>query len=171
MPDAVANPQSDLGALPEWNLDDLYSGPDCAELRQDLDAAAGNAKAFNERYQGKVGALSGDELGEAVAAFEAQHDGIGRISSYAQLLHAGHVGDPAISRFFQDTNERVTDITAELIFFTLALNRIDDEGLQERLALEQQESRQQRFRAVANCPDSGNVPDHAGVVGREFNGI
>ena len=132
MPDAIADPQTDLGELPEWNLDDLYSGPECAELRQDLDAAQHAAKAFNERYQGKVGELSGDELGQAIVEFEAQQERLGRVSSYAQLLHAGHVSDPAVSRFFQDTNERVTDITAQLIFFTLAINRIDDatiEGL------------------------------------------
>ena len=130
MPDAIADPQTDLGELPEWNLDDLYSGPECAELRQDLDAAQHAAKAFNERYQGKVGELSGDDLGEAVAEFEAQQERLGRVSSYAQLLHAGNVSDPLVSRFFQDTNERVTDITAQLIFFTLAINRIDDDAIE-----------------------------------------
>ncbi|MCH8182978.1 MAG: M3 family oligoendopeptidase [Proteobacteria bacterium] len=136
MPDAIADPppdsRSDLGELPEWNLDDLYSGPDCAELRRDLETAGRAAEVFNQRYQGKVADLSGDELGEAVAEFDAQQDRLGRISSYAQLLHAGHVNDPSVGRFYQDTNERVTDITAELIFFTLEIIRIGD-GAMEKL--------------------------------------
>ncbi len=130
----VTVPQNDLGELPEWNLDDLYSGPDCAELRRDLEAADRAAQAFNQHYQGKVGDLSGDELGEAVAEFDAQQDRLGRISSYAQLLHAGHVDDPSVSRFYQDTSERVTDITAELIFFTLEINRIGDGAMEKLLA-------------------------------------
>mgnify|MGYP006423516543 CR=1 FL=1 len=29
----------DLGTLPRWDLDDLYSGPEAAELATDLDRA------------------------------------------------------------------------------------------------------------------------------------
>ena len=32
-------PAGPLGELPEWNLDDLYPGPDAPALREDLDAA------------------------------------------------------------------------------------------------------------------------------------
>lgn len=138
MPDAIAPPGADLptdpGQLPEWDLNDLYSGPDSAELRQDIKAGQGAARAFNERYQGKVGALSGDELGEAVAEFDAQQDRLGRISSYAQLLHAGNVNDPEVSRFYQDTSEQLTDITADLIFFSLEINRIEDAAMETLLS-------------------------------------
>ncbi len=129
MPDAATDAQSDLGALPEWDLNDLYPGPDSPELQKDLDEAAQEARAFNERYKGKVSGLTGDALGDAIVEYEAQHDALGRIASFAQLLHAGSVSDPEVSRFFQNTTERVTDITADLLFFTLEINRIDDEAL------------------------------------------
>ncbi len=129
MPDAATDARSELGALPEWNLNDLYPGPDSPELQKDLDKAAQEARAFNERYKGKVSGLTGDALGDAIVEYEAQHDGLGRIASFAQLLHAGSVSDPEVSRFFQNTTERVTDITADLLFFTLEINRIDDDAL------------------------------------------
>ena len=48
-------------ALPEWNLDHLYSGPDAPELKADLDAAHAGAVAFRESYAGKLTGLDGAE--------------------------------------------------------------------------------------------------------------
>ncbi len=59
---------------------------------------------------------------------------LGRVMSYAQLLFAGDSTDPAIGRFYQSMNERVTAISSDLIFFTLEMNRLDDAALDEKLA-------------------------------------
>jgi hypothetical protein len=44
-----------LGALPEWDLDDLYPGRDSADLAGDLDRVGADAAAFRKRYHDKVG--------------------------------------------------------------------------------------------------------------------
>ena len=49
---------NEFGALPEWNLDDLYPGPDSAELKRDLEWAKAEAKAFEADYKGKLEALA-----------------------------------------------------------------------------------------------------------------
>src|SRR5437762_6806704 len=49
--------------------------------------------------------------------------------SYAELMHAGNVADPEIARFFQTMHERITDISGELLFFTLEINRLEDRDL------------------------------------------
>jgi oligoendopeptidase F len=77
--------------------------------------------------------LDGNALGAAVARFERLQDDLGRISSYAQLLYAGDMSNPEITRFYQTIQERLTDISSELLFFTLELNRIDDDALAEKL--------------------------------------
>ena len=59
---------------------------------------------------------------------------LGRVASYAQLLFAGNSTDPAIGRFYQTVNERVTAISSDLIFFTLELNRLDDAVLEAKFA-------------------------------------
>jgi hypothetical protein len=51
---------SDLGAMPVWNLGDLYPSPTSAEFRRDLDRAAVDAKRIAETYNGKLGTLGKD---------------------------------------------------------------------------------------------------------------
>ena len=56
-----------------------------------------------------------------------------RVGSYAQLVYAGNMSDPENGRFYQTIQERITDISAETIFFTLEINRIDDKALEKKL--------------------------------------
>ena len=123
-----------LGALPEWDLSDLYPGRDSAELKRDIAAAAAAAKDFRARFEGKLAGLPGAELGAAIAAFEATQESLGRVMSYASLVHAGNMADPEIGRFYQTMHERVNDISTDLLFFTLEINRIEDAALEPKLA-------------------------------------
>ena len=122
--------ETDLGPLPQWDLSDLYPATDSAELAADLERAGAEAKAFNTRYAGNIVALGGAELGEGVVAYEALQGILGRILSYAQLVYSRAMDDVAVARFFQTTQQRVNEITTELGFFTLELNRLDDEALE-----------------------------------------
>src|SRR5690242_2129391 len=90
-----------LGPLPEWDLADLYPGRDSPELRHDLEALAADSVSFRKRYEGHLAALPGGGLGAAVAEYERLQEIAGRIMSYADLLRAGNVADPAIAQFFQ----------------------------------------------------------------------
>ena len=123
---AAAPAHADLGVLPEWDLKDLYPGRESPALEADLKKAAADAKAFRLRFQGKLASIDGAALGQAVASYESIQEVLGRIMSYAQLVHAGNMTDPEIGRFYQTMQERVTDISTELLFFTLELNRLDD---------------------------------------------
>jgi len=120
--------------LPTWTLADLYPGSDSPQLETDLGRAAADAKAFAASHAGKLASLSGAELAAAIAEYERIEETLGRVMSYAQLLFAGDSTDPAIGRFAQSMNERVTTISSDLIFFTLELNRLDDTTLDARLA-------------------------------------
>ena len=123
------------GGLPVWDLGDLYPGPDSPELARDLAASAAAAAAFAERYQGRLAELDGAELAQAIALYERIAETLGRLSSYAELRHAAEMSDPAISRQAQDMREKVTDISARTLFFTLELNRLEDERLATLLAV------------------------------------
>src|SRR5436305_15262050 len=89
-----------LAALPEWDLSDLYPGRDSPELQRDLAELAAKAKAFRGRCAGHLAGLSGAVLGAAIAEYEKLQEIIGRIISYAELLRAGNVADPAIAPLF-----------------------------------------------------------------------
>jgi oligoendopeptidase F len=120
-----------LGPLPVWRLDDLYKARDAAELKRDLDWAAGEAKAFRADYAGKVAGLGGAALGGAVARYEKLDETLSRIMSFASLTYAGNVSDPAIGRFFQSMQEKANEVSSELIFFTLEITKLDDAKLEE----------------------------------------
>jgi oligoendopeptidase F len=116
--------------LPEWNLADLYSGVDAPELKRDLARAADDSEAFERRWKGKLaqeagkGAAGG--LGEALRQYEQLEELMGRIGSFAGLLYAGDTSDPVRAKFYGDVQEKLTDASAHLLFFTLELNQVDD---------------------------------------------
>ena len=45
---------SKLGALPEWNLNDLYPGMESPELKWDLENTENQCAAFEEAFKGKL---------------------------------------------------------------------------------------------------------------------
>jgi oligoendopeptidase F len=130
---ATATKTGELGALPEWDLSDLYPGRDSLALKRDLDAAAAEAIAFAERYRGRLASLSGEALADAIKAYERLRETLDRVISYASLVYAGDMSDSEIGRFFQMMQERVTDIGSTLLFFTLELNKLEDADLAAKL--------------------------------------
>jgi oligoendopeptidase F len=121
------------GALPEWDLSDLYPAPESPAIEADLTLAAREAEAFAARYRGDLARLSGDALAEAIAAYEAIEERLGRLMAYAQLYFAALSTDPERGRFYQRISERVTAISSNLLFFTLELNGLSDETLEAAL--------------------------------------
>jgi oligoendopeptidase F len=124
----------DLGRLPAWDLSDLYPGPDSDALARDLDRMEGQAKDFRDRFVGRLAALDGRALGQAVAEYERMDEVLSRIMSYAYLVYATNMSDSGTSKFFQGMQERVNGISTHLLFFTLELNRLSDEELEAGLA-------------------------------------
>jgi oligoendopeptidase F len=128
-----------LGALPEWNLGDLYSGLDDPAIKRDLDRADAECAAFEEAFKGKLAAMAGGTgagaaLAAAVRRYEAIDDLMGRLGSYAGLVHASNTVDPARTKFYGDVQERMTAASTHLLFFTLELNRVDDRLLESAMA-------------------------------------
>jgi oligoendopeptidase F len=121
-----------LGALPEWNLADLYSAPNGADIASDFAAAEKDIAAF-EAHRGKVADLDGAAFGAAIKQYEWISEILGKIGSYAQLHQSGDVSDPVRGRFYQDTVEKLTDLGARLLFFTLEINRLDDATLAAKM--------------------------------------
>ncbi len=124
----------DLGALPEWDLSDLYPGPDSPELARDLEDATARARAFAEAYEGRLAGLDGEALAAAIAEYEAIERTLGRIMTFAGLRYYQNTADPARAKFLGDMQDRLTTLTQPLVFFSLELNRIEEPELEARLA-------------------------------------
>ena len=135
----AASAKTGRGALPEWNLGDLYSGLGDPAVKRDLDRADAECVAFEQAFKGKLAdlarsATAGAALADAVRRYEAIDDLMGRLASYAGLVHAGNTVDPVITKFYGDVQERLTAASTHLLFFTLELNRIDDALIEAAMA-------------------------------------
>ena len=121
----------DLGHLPEWDLSDLYSGLDAPEFSADMTRAEEECRRFSEAYAGRIAEIAGGpdasaRLAEAVRTYEGIEDLLGKLMSYAGLVYSGDTTDEARAKFYGDTRERLTNASADLLFFALELNRVED---------------------------------------------
>jgi oligoendopeptidase F len=124
----LASKTPDLGPMPVWDLSDLYSAPDAPELARDLVSAERAAQAIKEQCQGKLAEIAkdGDKLGTVIKSYEDLSDLMGKLASYAGLFYYANQADSERAKFYGDTNEALTRIGTDLIFFELELNQIDE---------------------------------------------
>ena len=133
--DANAGSGSDeLGNLPEWNLDDLYAGEDAPELARDLDWLEGECSGFAADYEGKLADLDAAGLLDCVLRNEKINAIAGRIMSYAGLRYYQLTTDADRAKFMSDCQEKITIFTTPLVFFTLEINRIEDDQMEAHFA-------------------------------------
>ena len=129
----VAAAKADAGALPGWDLSDLYPGPRSDEVRHDLERAAAAAEALHEEFAGRIGDLDGETLADLIARYEAIKETLERLTSYAYLVYCTAMDDAETAQFFQTVREETTATESRLLFLTLELNRIEDDALADKL--------------------------------------
>ena len=129
----AAAAKADAGALPGWDLSDLYPGPRSDEVRRDLEQAAAAAEALHEEFAGRVGDLDGEILADLIARYEAIKETLERLTSYAYLVYCTAMDDAETAQFFQTVREETTATESRLLFLTLELNRIEDDALADKL--------------------------------------
>ena len=119
---------------PVWDLSDLYPGTSHPQLAKDLKTCLSLARTFQKQYQGKVVGMSGADLAAAISKYEILSDKLGRLCSYAGLLHAADTADAKISQFYQNIHEQDVVISGLTLFFTLEINAIGDAELKKKLS-------------------------------------
>ena len=126
--------RADDGALPGWDLSDLYPAPDSDALKRDLAQAADAASALHDEFAGRIAELDGAALGDLIARYEAIQEILGRLTSYAYLVYCTAMDDAETAQFFQTVREETTTTESQLLFLTLELNRVEDDALADKLA-------------------------------------
>ncbi|PID37255.1 MAG: oligoendopeptidase F [Rhodobacterales bacterium] len=121
---------SDLGALPDWDLSDLYASAEAPEVGADMAKLEAACTAFAERYEGQLAELDGAALAACIREYEAIETLGGRLMSFAGLRYYQNTTDAARAQFLQNLQERITDFTNALVFFSLEFNRLDEAHLQ-----------------------------------------
>ncbi|MEO3415267.1 M3 family oligoendopeptidase [Roseovarius sp. CAU 1744] len=119
----------DLGELPEWDLSDLYASADAPELQRDLEWLEKACADFAADYEGKLDTLDAAGLLDCIHRDEKISNIAGRIMSFAGLRYHQLTTDGGRTKFLSDCQEKITNFTTPLVFFTLELNRLDEEKL------------------------------------------
>ncbi len=124
--------KTQFGSLPVWDLSDLYPAIDSSEFNADLEKAKQETKDFEKSYKDKLAEIAKNgSLIDVIIFYENLSDLIGRIGSFAYLTYVQNTADPERAKFLGDTQEALTNLSTNLIFFSLELNQIDEEVLQE----------------------------------------
>ena len=127
--DANAAGGKDLGDLPEWDLSDLYSSPDAPELKRDMNWLEEACASFAADYEGKLADLDAAGMLDCVLRYEKIDMIAGRIMSFIGLRYYQVTTDAERAKAMSDAQDKVTTYTTPLVFFSLELNRIDDDAL------------------------------------------
>ncbi|MEJ2003108.1 MAG: oligoendopeptidase F, partial [Maritimibacter sp.] len=131
---ASAGGSDELGALPEWDLSDLYTSPDAPEVARDLEWLQAACADFAAKYEGKLGDLDAAGMLECVQADEDISRVAGRLMSFAGLRYYQLTTDPERAQFLQNLQEEITEYSNALVFFSLELNRLPEDHLAGLLA-------------------------------------
>ena len=152
--------------LPEWRLDDLFSGRDDPRIEAEL-AEAATANAALAALKGAFIAARGqpERLGaliaEGVELYERATTRLSGVGAYASLAASVARDDPLWSKFESDLRARTAEVAAESLFFTLELNALDEAEIAAALAANPAAARYQPWlrgrpaRADAARPRAG----------------
>jgi oligoendopeptidase F len=120
-----------LGTLPTWDLTHLYKSLAAPEITQDIEAAKQLAQSLVV-FQGKLAAQTPMQLLKLIETYEKLDDVLGKLISYAGLAYAGDAQNAEIMKFYGDISGKITDISSEVLFFTLELNSLPEALIEDQ---------------------------------------
>ena len=120
--------------LPEWDLSDLYPSVDAPELKRDMEFLTKECAAFATDYEGKLANLDAKAMLGCVLRYEKIDMVAGRIMSFAGLRYYQKTTDAGRAKFMSDCQDKITNATTALVFFSLEFNRLDEAHLEALLA-------------------------------------
>ena len=127
--DANPSAKGGFGNLPDWDLSDLYPSTDGPEFPRDMAWLQKACADFAATYEGKLAALDAAALLDCVLTYEKIDIVAGRIMSFAGLRYYQNTLDSDRAKFMADAQDKITEFTTPLVFFSLEFNRLDEDHL------------------------------------------
>lgn len=134
-----------MADLPEWDFSALYAGQDDPKIADDLKWLGEEAERFRTDYEGNLSEKTAAALATCIQRYEGMQSVMGRIMSFAGLRYYQNTVDSDRAKFMSDMQDKITTISSNLVFFSLEMNRIDDEPF--AMLIEQDETLK-RYRPV-----------------------
>ncbi|MDE0112743.1 MAG: M3 family oligoendopeptidase [Albidovulum sp.] len=132
-----------IETLPKWDLSDLYESTESEQLARDFAWLEMSCSDFRDKYEGKLESIDDSGLLASIVEYEQIESVIRRIRSFAELRYLQDTSDPERVKFDADCDEKITKLSAALVFFAIELNKIDDARLS---ALHDKNERLRKYR-------------------------
>ncbi|MBL8552904.1 MAG: M3 family oligoendopeptidase, partial [Phenylobacterium sp.] len=124
--------------LPVWRLDDLYAGREDPRIAADMDRAEQLNREL-ARLEGRLIATRarpaelGGIIDRGIELYEGATNAMWTVGAFAALSASVARDDPAWSKFESDLRTRSAHIASLSLFFTLEINRLEDDELEMAL--------------------------------------
>ena len=119
--------------LPNWNLGDFYSSINDEEIDLDLEKYRNFSKSFNKKYKGQLVSQT-QNLESIIKEYEDGNELGDKLGNFAFLIYATNMNDQETVQFYQGINEKLTEISSNLIFFTNEINATNDSDFEKFLS-------------------------------------
>ena len=130
----LRKPSNDeIGKLPKWDLSDLYSSASAKEINRDLKKLKNLTNAFASEYENKLANLTAKQMLECLHAQEKINGLMGRLMSFASLQYYQLTTDTTRAKFLSDIQDKITEYSSKLVFFSLEFNSLKDKHLKNML--------------------------------------
>ena len=111
--------------LPNWNLKDFYLSIDDKQIEKDLELFKNFTLNFSNKYKDKLLSYAVD-FEKIIKEYEDGNELGDKLGNYAFLIYATNMNDQKTVQFYQGINEKLTEISSNLIFFTNEINSSSD---------------------------------------------
>ena len=125
--------QNQLGEMPVWDLSDLYSSASAKEIVKDLKSVEQLSESFASKYENKLSTLSATEMLICLRSQEKITGLMGRLMSFAALRYYQMTTDVSRTKLLSDIQDKITQLSAKIIFFSLEFNTLDESHLNDML--------------------------------------
>ena len=112
--------------LPKWDLTDLYSGVKSEQLTNDISNLFKRAESLNQLFESKISEASTSSFLELITEFQSIKEGVDKFISFSYLTYCTDMDDQNKGKFFQNMQEKATEISSKILFVKLEISRLDD---------------------------------------------
>jgi oligoendopeptidase F len=109
-----------------WDLTDLCNGIGDPKIEAVLNNGVKEAKQFAEDYKGKLNTLSDTDLKDAFEKFESIFTPLYKISQFSGLAVSVNTSDDVTKTLEMSVEEKLSNISNQLVFFNLELAKLDN---------------------------------------------
>ena len=117
-------------SLPIWNLSQFYESIEDNQINKDFKNLLNISQKFQKKYRGKLESLTAKSLYNSLEEFESITEIIQKIQSFAYLTYCTDQLVDKIKKFYQEVEEKISNIEKHLIFYGIELNNLSSKKLE-----------------------------------------